>query len=59
MSSAKDVFDEARYVAFSDDEQIVAVWHGGHTINVYQVNHLADGGYEAVDAISIISSDDQ
>lgn len=50
MSHPQDVFDEARYVEFSEDGLIVAVWHGSHTINVYEVH---SGVYEPVDAIGV------
>lgn len=46
----KDVLDEARYVSFSDDGLVMAVWHGGHTINVYGV---PEHQYESVDAITV------
>jgi hypothetical protein len=56
-ASARDVFDGARYVAFSGDGEIVCVWHGSHTVNVYGV-HTAPvaapaSSFGVIDAITV------
>lgn len=52
MTQALDVFDGVRYVEFSTDGGIVAVWHGGHTINVYGTpTTLAE--YAPIDALTV------
>lgn len=53
MTQAPDVFDEAHYVAFSEDNELIAVWHGGHTINLYAPSRRYNDEFNPVDAISV------
>ena len=39
----KEVFDNARYVEFSNDGLVVCVWSGGHAVNVYSVVQMKYG----------------
>lgn len=52
-STLKQAIDEAQYVRVFGPESapLVAVWHGGHTINYYAVS--PDGGFEATTAQSV------
>ena len=57
MTTFADVFDGAKLVKVYDDHlpsKSIAVWHGGHTINFYNVHGEPAGiELEAVETISI------